>query len=235
MIPDASPASQKNHPQRPDRDANPAVFAKIRDDCDTFCATRTRGQLGLAIAKIALLFSPNDIQQMKRNFGYKIRDITPEYRNRLEKKVAEHLLGTWQTIRLLNQQGTLDTMTEALPPLAQDYWRMVAEHCTHNDAGENVHLRFLKFLLAGFSMFVQKVPAHAVGTPFPGGDSVKLVEGVYYCPVREKANEVDAAFCPFCPALQTPTIGYLRPPIKPTEHQKQEFIRNLHDFHNFNG
>ena len=235
MIPTASAAPHENNPLHPDRDANSAVFAKIRCDCDTFRAARTRGQLGLAIARIALLFSPNDIQQMKRNFGYKIRDITPGYRHRLEEKVAEHLLGTWQTIRLLNQQGTLVTMTEALPPLAQDYWEMVAGHCTHSDAGENVHLRFLKFLLAGFSMFVQKVPAHAVGTPFPGGDSVRLVEGVYYCTVQEKANEVDAAFCPFCPALQTPTIGYLRPPTNPTEHQKQEFIRNLHDFHNFNG
>ena len=62
-----------------------------------------------------------------------------------------------------------------------------------------------------------------------------LLSGVYYCPVREKANDVDAALCPFCPALQTPEIGYLRPPINPSEHRKQEFIEHCHKFHNFNG
>ncbi|MCX6689742.1 MAG: DUF2115 domain-containing protein [Methanoregula sp.] len=229
---DASAGPGSSHP---DREANAAIYQKIKVNCDIFLATQTRGQLGMAIAKLALLYSPNDIQKMKRNFGYKIQNLTPEYRNRLEEKVAEHLLGTWQTIRLLYQQGTLATMTEPVPTLAHDYWKRVAGHCAPADARDDIRLRFLKFLLAGFSMFVQKVPAHAVGTPFPGGDSVELIDGVYYCPVREKANDVDAALCPFCPALQTPAIGYLKPPINPSEHRKQEFIRNLHDFHNFNG
>jgi Uncharacterized protein conserved in archaea (DUF2115) len=84
-------------------------------------------------------------------------------------------------------------------------------------------------------MFVLNEPGHAVGTPFPGGDKVEYVEGIYYCPVREKADDVDAALCPYCPALQTPEIGYLRPPLNPSEHRKQEFIEHCHKFHNFNG
>jgi hypothetical protein len=84
-------------------------------------------------------------------------------------------------------------------------------------------------------MFVQGLPGHPVGMPFPGGDKVEVIDGVCYCPVRTKANDVDAALCPFCPALPTPTIGYLRPPVNASEHRKQEFIKNCHDFHNFNG
>ncbi len=71
--------------------------------------------------------------------------------------------------------------------------------------------------------------------PFPGGDRVAVVEGTYYCPVREKANDVDAALCPFCPALQTPEIGYLKPPVKGSEYRKQEFIRTTYEHHHFNG
>ena len=236
MIPIISPDTSTDPGSlHPDSDGNAAIYRKIQADCAAFLAPQTRGQLGMAIASIAHLYSIKDIQQMKQNFGDKIRNITPEYRNRLEEKVAEHLLGTWQMIRLLKQQGTLATMTEPVLPLAHDYWKMVMEQCASRDAGDDIRLRFLKFLLAGFSMFVQKVPAHAVGTPFPGGDSVELLDGVYYCPVREKANDVDAALCPFCPALQTPEIGYLKPPTNPSKHRKQEFIRNLHDFHNFNG
>ena len=75
-------------------------------------------------------------------------------------------------------------------------------------------------------MFVQGLPGHPVGMPFPGGDKVEVIDGSHYCPVRETANDVDAALCPFCPALQTPEIGYLRPPVQASEYRKQEFIRN---------
>jgi len=53
-------------------------------------------------------------------------------------------------------------------------------------------------------MSVQGLPGHPVGMPFPGGGKVEFIDGAYYCPVRMKANDVDAALCPFCPALKTP-------------------------------
>jgi uncharacterized protein (UPF0305 family) len=112
---------------------------------------------------------------------------------------------------------------------------MVARERRTSSREDDLRLRFLKYLLAAFPMFVLREPAHAVGTPFPGGDTIAIVQGVYYCPVREKANDVGGALCPFCPAVQTPAIGYLRPPLNPSEHRKQEFIRNCYDFHNFNG
>ncbi len=33
-----------------------------------------------------------------------------------------------------------------------------------------------------------------------GEDRVALLDGVYYCPVRENAIDVDSGLCPFCPA-----------------------------------
>jgi uncharacterized protein (UPF0305 family) len=111
---------------------------------------------------------------------------------------------------------------------------MVAVRCSAGEE-EQVRLRFLKFLLSGFCMFVQELPGHPVGMPFPGGDKVENIEGTYYCPVREKANDVDAALCPFCPALQTPEIGYLKPPVNASGHRKQEFLRQTFDRHHYNG
>jgi uncharacterized protein (UPF0305 family) len=196
---------------------------------------KNRGDLGGQIADLVLTYSPADIQQMKRNFDNKARDLPPEYRDRLTKKITEHLLGTYQRIRLTHQQAIFKTMCEPVPAAAADYWNMVAEHCRDDDSGDGPKIRFLKFLLAGYCMLVQREPGHPVGMPFPGGDQVEFVEGVYYCPVRDKAGDVDAALCPFCPARQTPEIGYLRPPTNPSEHRKQEFIENCHRFHNFNG
>jgi uncharacterized protein (UPF0305 family) len=202
--------------------------------CARLESAETRGELGAAIAKIVLAYSPRDLQQMKRNFSVSIRDISPEYRKQLENLITGHLDGTYQNLRLMDQQGSFAHMNEPLPGNAKEYWTMVTGQCPNEgDAGS--HLRFLKFLLAGFCMFVQGLPGHPVGMPFPGGDKVEVIDGVYYCPVREKANDVDSALCPFCPALQTAGIGYLKPPVNASGHRKQEYIDHIHKGHHFNG
>jgi len=205
----------------------------IKGDCDLLGSRTTRGELGRAIAEIVLAYSPKDLQQLNWNFSEKIQNIDPAYKKRLEETITGYLHGTYQSVRLMNQQGTFSSLHEPVLGDTKAFWNMVAIQCTKGDGEER--LRFLKFLLAGFCMFVQELPGHPVGMPFPGGDKVEVIDGVYYCPVRTKANDVDAALCPFCPALQTPEIGYLMPPVNASEHRKQEFIRNCYDFHNFNG
>jgi len=206
----------------------------IRDQCVLLQKMRTRGELGAAIASIVLGYSPRDLQQMTWNFSEKIRDISPEYRKKLEETITGHLHGTYQDLRLMNQQGAFFAMAEPVTDPVPAYWPMVAGQCMSGD-DEEIRLRFLKFLLAGFCMFVQRLPGHPVGMPFPGGDKVEVIDGVYYCPVRDKANDVDAALCPFCPAFQTPEIGYLRPPVNASEHRKQEYIGHVYEYHHFNG
>jgi uncharacterized protein (UPF0305 family) len=125
-------------------------------------------------------------------------------------------------------------MKTPVTPMQKSFWDMVIGQCT-STGDSNPRIRFLNYLLAAFCMFVLNEPGHPVGTPFPGGDTVQLIEGIYYCPVREKSGDVDSALCPFCPACQTPSIGYLRPPVNASEHRKQEFINNYYRYHNFNG
>lgn len=206
----------------------------ISDACMKLRAISLRGDMGQAIADIVLKFSPKDLKQMKVNFSGKVDSFSADYKKELETTIAAFLDGTYQTIRLMNQQGSFSTIQKPVSLLAGEYWSMVAEQClTGDEKGKN--LRFLKFLLSGFCMFVQEIPGHPVGMPFPGGDKVDYFDGIYYCPVRIKANDVDAALCPFCPAKQTPEIGYLKPPIKGSKHRKQEYIKNIYDYHHFNG
>ena len=218
-----------------DSPGSPAGRAAIAQKCLYLQQAKNRGDLGERIALLVSEHSPVEIERMKQNFSNKIQDITPEYRDRLAKKITEHLLGTYQRIRLFQQQGVSKTLHEPVTEQQKKFWDMAGEQCRGDDGGESPSIRFLKYLLAGFCMLVLFEPGHPAGTPFPGGDSVQFTGGVYYCPVREKANDVDVALCPFCPALQTLEIGYLRPPINPSEHRKQEFIEHCHKFHNFNG
>lgn len=210
---------------------NPTQIAR---ECTKLGSKKTRGDLGQAIADIVLTFSPRDLQQMRWHFSESIRDFNPAYREKLEETITGHLHGTYQALRTMDELKHFTHMSEPLVHSAGEYWKMVAAQCSSGDE-EQVRLRLLKFLLGGFCMLVQSLPGHPVGMPFPGGDRVTVMEGVYYCPVREKANDVDSALCPFCPALQTPEIGYLKPPVNASEHRKQEFIRNCYDHHNFNG
>jgi uncharacterized protein (UPF0305 family) len=207
---------------------------EIADTCLNLASQKTRGELGHAIAKIVLSYSPRDLQRMRWNFAGKIQDMPPELRKKLEETITGHLHGTYQALRLMNQQGTFASMNDPPAKDAGAYWKMVAARCSGDDS-EKIRLRFLKFLLSGFCMFVQGLPGHPVGMPFPGGDRVEVIDGVYYCPVREKANDVDSALCPFCPALQTPEIGYLKPPVQGSRHRKDEFLRQTFDRHHYNG
>jgi hypothetical protein len=198
-----------------DSPGSPAGGATLAQKCLDLHQAKNRGDLGECIVLLVLQHSPVEFLRMKKNFSNKIQDITPEYRDRLAKKITEHLLGTYQRIRLFQQQGVFKTMHEPVTEQQKKYWDMSGEQCREDDGGDDPSIRFLKYLLAG--------------------DSVQFTGGVYYCPVREKANDVDAALCPFCPALQTLEIGYLRPPINPSVHRKQEFVEHCHKFHNFNG
>lgn len=206
----------------------------IAQRCDELAFIKTRGDLGRAIAEIVLSYSPRDLMRMKGNFSEKIRDFNPTYRKALEEAVSSHLNGTYQNVRLMNQQGSFSSMRDPVPEDSPGYWHMVVAQCRTGDE-EEARLRFLKFLLSGFCMLVENRPGHPVGMPFPGGDKVESIDGAYYCPVRTKANDVDAALCPYCPALQTPEAGYLKPPLHASEHRKQEYIRNCFDRHHFNG
>ena len=216
-----------------DPKAQDEIAAVIQADCTTLQDQKTRGELGAALAKIVLQYTPKDIRQMEQNFGRSVRDLAPEYRKELEEAITAHLLGTYQAIRLMEQQGVFRTLTAPVTKNEQAYWEMVAAQCRPGTG--DLRLRFLKFLLAGFAMIVKQEPGHPVGMRFPGGDRVQEIDGVYYCPVRDKAGDVDAALCPFCPAEQTPEVGYLRPPVDGSEHKKQEFIDNCYRYHNFNG
>ncbi|MDD1666701.1 MAG: DUF2115 domain-containing protein [Methanomicrobiales archaeon] len=208
---------------------------EIEAGCRRLGAAGTRGELGSLIARLVLSFPPGDLRRMIGSFSLRIADVEPGYRSRVTEKISEHLLGTYQRIRLMDQQGAFSHMDEPLGASACGFWDMVTRECRGDQGGGEPRLRFLKYLLAGFTMFVLGGPAHAVGTPFPGGDAVQLLDGVYTCPVREKANDVGGALCPFCPAVQTPAIGYLKPPVNGSEHRKQEFLRTTYDHHHFNG
>ena len=113
------------NPSPSERGNQSANAEKIRSDLEKLKSARTTGELGTLISSVVLLHSRKDIQQMRSNFYEKIRNVTPEYRVRLETKIAEHLLGTWQTMRLMQQQGAFSAMKEPVPVVVNAYLSLI--------------------------------------------------------------------------------------------------------------
>ena len=103
---------------------------QVARECSSLGAKATRGALGEAIAALVLLYSPRDLEQMRRNFAMTIRDFNPEYRDRLEETITGHLNGTYQALRRMHELRTFTTMRNALAPGAAAYWTMVATQCS---------------------------------------------------------------------------------------------------------
>ena len=130
---------------------------------------KTQGELGKAIASLVLSYSTRDLQQMRWNFSGAIQDINPELRKKLEETITGHLHGTYQALRLMDQQGSFTPYERTcLQRMRREYWKMVVVQCSAGDA-EQVRLRFLKFLISGFCMFVQDLPATRSACRFPAG------------------------------------------------------------------
>jgi len=87
----------------------------IAGTCSILKSKKTRGELGQAIADIVLSYSPKDLQRMRWNFTGKIQDMPPDLRKKLEETITGHLHGTYQALRLMNQQGAFSLMGEPLP------------------------------------------------------------------------------------------------------------------------
>jgi hypothetical protein len=52
----------------------------------------------------------------------------------------------------------------------------------------------------------------------------------YYCRSARRQTIVEQCPLPFCPALKTPEVGYLKPPVNGSEHRKQEFIDDCYRY-----
>lgn len=65
-------------------------------------------------------------------------------------------------------------------------------------------LCFLKIarVIALYVTFVLEESIHPVGTIFPGGFKLKLEDGKYICPVKDKQMNNPSALCRFCVSVQ---------------------------------
>ncbi len=186
----------------------------------------TKGELVRLLAAEVQRFSLRDLETMYARFEEKTRNLPEKYRSLLLPKVNEQIFSAHHQLLLLARNGAGDEEDTPLPKAAESYFEMVVAAARKKAETKDPTFLYLKYLLAGFTMFVMEEPAHPIGTPFPGGQIVDVWEEEYLCPVRDMADGIPFALCPFCPAGQSdePTYPEMREVRK--ERRRKESLNN---------
>lgn len=76
------------------------------------------------------------------------------------------------------------------------------------EAESREELCFLKIarVIALYTTFIREESIHPVGTKFPGGFTLKRVNGKYLCPVKARQLKNPSALCRFCVSVQDENV-----------------------------
>lgn len=177
------------------------MFDDITAICSHLRIAKTKGQLLDLLAPEVLKYSLQDLAHIRGVMERELRHLPPSYRNRLYPKLIQQLFETHHRLINLYRKGTFSRNNETLDKKFREYCDMVMAACNDQEGPEQWRT-LLYYLLAAFNMFVLGEPGHPVGTPFPGGARVEERDGKYYCPIREKEDDVETSICPYCPSHQ---------------------------------
>ncbi|OPX57367.1 MAG: hypothetical protein A4E25_02267 [Methanobacterium sp. PtaB.Bin024] len=61
-------------------------------------------------------------------------------------------------------------------------------------------------VVSTYTTFIREESIHPVGTRFPGGFTLRYVNGVYLCPVKDKQKDTPSALCRFCVSVQDESV-----------------------------
>ena len=162
--------------------------------------------LAAIIAEEVATYTLNDLLNLRASVERDLRHVPPHYRTKLQPRMMEHLFGTHHIIMMGYRRGRFGDLKEHPGEKIGEFCDMLTELPDRENEGD-IRIVMLYYLIAAFTIFVCELPGHPVGTPFPGGFIVEERDGTYYCPVREKEDDVETSICPYCPAEQSALPG----------------------------
>lgn len=201
--------------------------SSIEAVCRNLKTCRTKRALLAGIGREVSPFPLSLPEQMYASFSAKVNDLPAAYRDALLPAIHSQIFDAYHDLLRLYRAGEEAVSDKTCREDLDEYLEMVAAACRAKAAQKDPKALWMKYLLACYTMYVAEEPAHPVGTPFPGGQIVDTWDYVYYCPVRDQADDVPFALCPFCPAVQSDE------PIYPWSHkirQKRERQASLQNY-----
>lgn len=186
--------------------------AKIESVVARMSAATSKGELASILAEEISKYSVFELQVIGGKLNLEIERLPVPYRHKIRPYFRDQIFGAYHTLLSRYRSGSFVTYTDSIrdPELFLSYCRMIPEGCMAWDESmwKNPEIwsprhRLFYYLIAAYTMFVEDLPGHPVGMPFPGGQIVEKRGNEYYCPIRDKEQDVFFSICNFCPARQT--------------------------------
>jgi len=174
-------------------------------------AAGTKGELGEAVASEILKYSLYELQVIGGKVRQEIDKLPSPYREKVRPYFQQQLFDIYNRLMSMQRSGEFSKMKAKVkdPALFEEYLDMLPGGCFNDPESTGTDFNFedpvkslFYYLLSCYTMFVLDEPGHPVGTPFPGGFAVGKRGDEYYCPIRDKEEEVPFSICNFCPAKQ---------------------------------
>lgn len=185
-----------------------SMHDRISAAADRLARCRSRGDLAEAIAVEAGLYTLFELQQIGGGIKKEVDCLPEPYRSRVRPYFEKQLFGAYHRLMLGHRSGAFRSMNDPIPDRERfdAFVALIVPGCLRKDDTDlglknPLHTLFY-YLMTGFAMFIEGGPGHPVGTPFPGGFIVEKRGNEYFCPIRDKEEEVLFSICNVCPAKQ---------------------------------
>jgi len=176
---------------RMEREAALRIFRRIG-------RSETKGELIVLIGAEVRGYSLTDLQRVRGVIENECRSLPRAYKSLLLPKSIEQVFDAHHCLMsLYRKKETADR--HPTDEKLSEFCTMAGEAVSN---AEDPEVTMLYYLLAAFTTYVMELPGHPVGTPFPGGKEVTQRAGIFYCPIRDKEDDVETAICPYCVARQ---------------------------------
>ena len=186
--------------------------SKIKSIVAHMSVATNKSELGIIVAEEVLKYSVFELQVIGGRLNLEIERLPEPYRHKVRNYFREQIFGAHHVLLSRYRNGSFGKSTEPFQnrELFLSYCQMIPDGCTawSEDMWKNPEIwspkhRLFYYLIAAFTMFVEDLPGHPVGMPFPGGLTVEKRGKEYFCPIRDKEKDVFFSICNFCPAKQT--------------------------------
>jgi uncharacterized protein (UPF0305 family) len=88
------------------------------------------------------------------------------------------------------------------PEKLREFLKVQDEQAQNSHNKDELCFHRIARLVSTYTTFIREESIHPVGTKFPGGFTLRYVNGVYLCPVKDKQIDTPSALCRFCVSVQ---------------------------------
>jgi len=181
---------------------NPRIFEEIIDITE-------KAELAEALARELAKYTIYDIMNIRAWQEREIKHLPWPYREKARPYFIEWHVGRYMKAMAMLSSGDSQSFGGHIRDLSRfrkfcdtESKSIIERHDEDGDPMYGTFAGLYYLLLSCFYMFVLDQPGHPIGTPFPGGFTVRQQGDDFYCPIREKEKDVWYSICNFCPAKQ---------------------------------